>query len=393
MTNTNTMPDLPPPPVELAVVLPTFNEKNNVEPLLEILDAALQGISYEVIFVDDDSPDGTSAAVREISLTNPRVRILQRIGRRGLSSACLEGMMATAAPYIAVMDADLQHDERILPAMLAKLKAERLDIVVGTRNAEGGSMGEFASMRVHLSNLGRRLSRLVAGPVELSDPMSGFFVLDRRFLEETMYSISGVGFKILLDLVTSSKRAVRVGEIPYHFRNRLRGESKLDILVGLEYLQLLLDKMIGDLIPPRFVIFSMVGAVGVVFSLILLFVLFNTLSVTFRSALIITTIVVMTLNFFLNNATTYRDRRLKGAAMWSGLLTFYAACSIGALINLRLAEFFNESGVTRYLAGLAGLTAGAVWNYGVTSMFTWRQSRERLKRRLPASPIAAPKES
>lgn len=360
--------------VELAIVIPTFKELDNIEPLLESLRQSLRGIEYEVIFVDDDSPDGTAAAVRAISRTDPRVRVLQRIGRRGLSSACLEGMMATAAPYIAVMDADLQHDERILPAMLSQLKEEKLDLVAATRNKEGGGMGDFAGHRVRLSHLGRRLSRIVSH-TDLSDPMSGFFVVDRSFLEEVIHSASGTGFKILLDLVASSRRPVRFAEVPYTFRQRIRGTSKLDILVGIEYLQLLLDKTLGNLIPPRFFIFSMVGALGLLLSIGVLYLLFSVLKMQFSLAQAITTFVAMTANFFLNNSLTYRDRRLRGQRVVIGLMTFYAACFVGAVVNVRIAEFTKDAGMPWYLAGACGLAVGAVWNYGVTSITTWRRAR------------------
>jgi dolichol-phosphate mannosyltransferase len=365
--------------VELAIVIPTFNERDNIEPLLACLEQALPGIEYEVIFVDDDSLDGTAAGIRAISRQNPRVRVLQRIGRRGLSSACLEGMMATAAPYIAVMDADLQHDERILPEMLSRIKAGNLDLVAGTRNKEGGGMGEFGRHRVRLSHLGQRLSRTVSH-TDLSDPMSGFFVVNRSFLEEVIHSASGTGFKILLDLVASSRRAVRFAEVPYTFRKRVRGASKLDILVGAEYLQLLLDKTIGNLIPPRFLIFSMVGALGLLLSIGVLYLLFSVLKIDFSLAQALTTFAAMTANFFLNNSLTYRDRRLRGKRVVMGLLTFYVACFVGAVINVRIAQFTKDAGAPWYLAGGCGLAVGAVWNYGVTSITTWRQARGRAAR-------------
>ena len=371
-------------PLELAVVVPTFNERGNVVPLLAALDRSLAGVEYEVIFVDDDSRDGTAASVREIALTNQRVRVLQRVGRRGLASACLEGMMATPAPYVAVMDGDLQHDEGILPAMLDKIRNENLDLVVATRNAEGGGMGEFSEGRVRLSNLGRRLSQWVSHTA-LSDPMSGFFMLDRGFLEEVVHSASGVGFKILLDLVASARRPVRFGEVPYTFRKRIHGTSKLDILVGIEYLQLLLDKAIGNLIPPRFIIFSMVGAGGLLLSLVLLYLLLTLGKVPFITAQAITTFVAMTMNFFVNNGMTYRDRRLRGGRLVIGLATFYAACFVGAVINLRVAGFIKDAGSSRYFAGACGLCVGAVWNYAVTSIITWRQVRES---QVSASPRA-----
>ena len=368
--------------IELAIVVPTYNERENVSPLLDCLRAALGSLEYEVIFVDDDSTDGTAARVREISLRHPRVRVIQRIGRRGLASACIEGMMATAAPYIAVMDADLQHDETVLPQMLAKLKAESLDLVVATRNSAGGSMGDFSKSRVQLSDLGKRLADLVSR-CPLSDPMSGFFVLDRHFLEEVVRSASGVGFKILLDLVASSSRPVRVGEVPYRFRQRVHGSSKLDILVGVEYLQLLLDKFVGDFLPPRFVIFGAVGAFGATIHLAILYILL-TAGRSFSFAQTTGTVIVMTVNFFLNNAVTYRDRRLRGARLLIGLISFYAVCSIGALVTIRVATFATASGTPWYLAGSAGIIVSSVWNYGVTAVFTWREVRRKVSLRREA---------
>lgn len=364
--------------LELAVIVPTFNERENIVPLIEKLDHALAGLCYEVIFVDDDSPDGTANAVRRIASSNPRVRVLQRVNRRGLASACIEGMLATAAPCIAVMDADLQHDERILPEMLRKLKAESLDIVIATRNAEGGGMGKFARHRVMLSNLGLRLSRSVCR-ASLSDPMSGFFLVQRGFLEEVVRSTSAIGFKILLDLVASSARPVRIGEVPYEFRERVHGASKLDIVVGLEYLQLLADKTIGDVVPARFLIFGMVGALGVIMAMLVLAVLVRGFHLDFFRAQAIATFVAMTANFFLNNSTTYRDRRLKGGRIWLGLASFYLACSLGAIINVRIADGLEGWGLHWYLAGACGLLIGAVWNYGVTSFVTWRRARYRRK--------------
>lgn len=379
--------------LELAIIVPTFNERKNIQELLRRLEATLSSVDYEVIFVDDDSPDGTSDVVRGIGISNPKIRVLQRVGRRGLASACVEGMMATSAPYIAVMDADLQHDETILPQMLEKLKAEKLDLVVATRNAEGGSMGEFAAWRVHLSQFGRRLSNSISR-CDLSDPMSGFFILDRRFLLEIVRSISAIGFKILLDIVASSPRPVRLGEVPYRFRSRLYGESKLDVLVGIEYLQLLLDKSVGEIIPPRFIIFGLVGAMGVVAHLTVLFVLLRLLNEPFMVAQGIATVIVMTLNFFLNNAITYRDRRLRGRGLVFGLASFYLACSVGAFVNIRVAQFVLQGHGPWYLAGLAGLVVSSVWNYGVTAMFTWQQGRRAaaVPRKSPAGLPASEQE-
>lgn len=369
--------------IELAIVVPTFEERNNIRPLIEGLDRVLTGIAFEVIFVDDDSPDGTAELIRQISLARNDVRVLQRIGRRGLASACVEGMLATAAPYIAVMDADLQHDESVLPEMLRILKANpAVDLVVGSRNVEGGSMGDTARSRVAVSNLGRKLSKMVCR-CELADPMSGFFLLRRTFMEEVIPSVSAIGFKILVDLISSSPRPVVLREVPYRFRQRHHGASKLDTRVLLEYSQLVADKMLGQWIPPRFVLFGAVGMAGVVLYLAVLGILYQMVRLDFRLSLAIATIAAMTSNFLLNNIITYRDHRLKGAALFRGLFTFYAACSMGAVVSVRVSEMVRLEAVHWLTAGAVGIVIASVWNYSMTQLFTWRIYRKaRRTRRL-----------
>jgi dolichol-phosphate mannosyltransferase len=279
--------------------------------------------------------------------------------------------MATAAPSIAVMDADMQHDERILPAMFQKLASGSFDIIVATRNAEGGSMGGWAPSRVRLSHWGRRLSERMMG-CQLSDPMSGFFMLRREYLEEVVRSASGIGFKILLDLIASARRPVAIGEVPYTFRERRSGASKLDLPVGVEYLQLLLDKKVGRYIPVRFLLFAGVGATGVAASLVVLVIAVRLFHADFVTAQVEATFLAMTGNFLLNNSMTYRDRRLRGISFVRGLATFYLACSVGAVINVQIAQLTRSVGVPWLVAGAIGLAIGAVWNYGMTSFFTWR---------------------
>jgi len=361
--------------VELAVVIPTYNERDNIAKLVSRLESGLAGIRFEILFVDDDSPDGTSEAVRQLAMERPWVRIIRRIGRRGLASACLEGMMATVAPVIAVMDADLQHDDSILRRMFETLREGHYDVVVGTRNASGGSMGGFAPWRVKLSNWGLRVSRLVTR-AEVSDPMSGFFIVDRKFVDEVIHRTSGIGFKILVDLLASARRTVLLAEVPYTFRVREHGESKLDLNVGLDYLYLLLDKIFGDRIPVRFALYVLVGATGVAFYLGTLGALLHA-NMAFARAQMIATGLAMTGNFLLNNLVTYRDARLTGWRLIPGLMSFYLACSVGFVTNLSIAQQLLDRGVNWLWAGFAGLAISSVWNYGVTSVFTWRRMKSR----------------
>jgi dolichol-phosphate mannosyltransferase len=365
---------------DLAIVLPTFNERGNVGPLVDRLEKALTGIHYEVIFVDDDSPDGTADAVRKVAERHDNVRVLHRIGRRGLSSACIEGILAASAPYVAVMDADLQHDESILPEMLRRIREENLDLVVGSRNITGGSMGQFAAWRVKLSQLGRRLS-LMGVEHPLSDPMSGFFMVRFTAFERFAHRLSAIGFKILLDIVLSAGTGLRIGEVGYRFRQREHGESKLDIMVGLEYFELLVDKYFGDLVNVRFVLFGMLGALGVGVHLLILRALLRVGGLSFAKGQAITTVIVMILNYVLNNSVTYRDRRLRGWKFWGGLLTFCLACALGVVVNVAISNEAFHRGVPWVLAAFTGLLFSAIWNYGVMSVTTWRQARRSSEQR------------
>lgn len=356
---------------ELAIVVPTFNEHANIGPLIEKLSGVLEGVKWEVVFVDDDSPDGTSNLLQMRCRTDPRVRSLRRIGRRGLSSAVVEGILSTSTPYVAVIDADMQHDESLLPRMLKALQDNSVDLVVGSRYAAQGDVGSWDENRHRISRLATVLSRLVV-KTELSDPMSGFFMMRRDTFELALRKLSVQGYKILLDIVASSPKGIRVKEMPYSFRPRQHGESKLDALVTLEYLSLLVDKLIGSWVPVRFIMFVAVGAFGVLVHMSVLAALVQT-ATSFVIAQTTATVVAMTANFFLNNLLTYRDKRLTGAkSIILGLLSFYAVCGFGAFANVGVANILFVRDYSWWLSGIAGVLVSAVWNYAATSVFTWR---------------------
>jgi dolichol-phosphate mannosyltransferase len=358
------------PGVELAIVVPTLEERENIAPLIARLTAALEGIAWEVVFVDDDSSDGTAAVVRASARADRRVRIVQRLGRRGLSSACVEGILSCSAPFVAVMDADLQHDERLLPRMLARLKAEELDLVIGSRYAVGGSTGAWSPRRLLLSRLGSRGAQwLLQQQGELRDPLSGFFMLRREVFEACVRRLSLQGFKVLLDILASTSQPLRFAEIPYRFAPREHGSSKLDAAVTWQFGLLILEKLAGPLVPARFVLFAAVGASGVLVQLVALATLRHAL--TFAAAQGCAVWLAMTSNYLLNNAFTYRDRRLRGLRFWRGLATFYLICGIGALANVGVGTLLYVRGEIWWLAGLASAIVGAAWNYGATRFFTW----------------------
>jgi Glycosyltransferases involved in cell wall biogenesis len=359
-------------PAELAIVVPTFNEAQNVELLVGLVDKALPGVAWELVFVDDNSPDDTSGKVRALAQRDPRVRVLHRFGRRGLSSACVEGILATSAPYVAIMDADLQHDESVLKTMFDRIRADDVDLVVGSRYVEGGGMGDWSESRQRMSQFATKLAlRLTKTPI--SDPMSGFMMMRRDAFMRSLPRLSTVGFKILLDIAASAPTPLRVAEVPYTFRTRQFGESKLDSLVLWEYVQLLMDKAVGHVVPVRFLSFAMVGGTGVVVHFAVLTLLFVALGVSFAISQTVATLVAITSNFLLNNMFTYRDQRLQGWGLVRGWITFNLVCAFGAAANIGVADWLFVNNAYWALSALAGILVSVVWNYVMSAFFTWKK--------------------
>src|SRR6201747_313097 len=357
---------------QLSVVVPTFNERDNVTVLYRRLEATLAGIPWEGVFVADNSPDGTWQVVRSLAREDSRVRCIRRIGRRGLSGACIEGILASSAPCAAVIDADLQHDETQLPKMLALLQGNAADLIVGSRYIEGGSADSFDKQRAGASALATAVAKRVLR-VEIADPMSGFFMIRHDRFEQLAPQLSTQGFKILLDIVATARGDLRIKEIPYTFGSRLHGESKLDSMVALDFVGLVLAKLTRDIVSLRFLLFAMVGSIGLVVHLAALFISLELFKAPFAEAQAVGAVVAMTSNFILNNFLTYRDQRLKGFAILGGLLLFYLVCSVGLFANVGVAFSVYDQEPIWWLAGAAGALMGVVWNYAMSGLFVWRK--------------------
>ncbi len=356
--------------LELAVIIPVLNEAANIAVLIERLDAVLAGIAWEAVFVDDHSPDGTAAALRSYARLDRRIRVVERIGRRGLSSAVIEGMLATAAPVLAIIDGDMQHDEGLIPALFAAVAGDA-DLAIGSRYVAGGGIGAWDETRARASRLATRVANAIL-PAPVSDPMSGFFAIRRTAFEAALPELSGSGFKILLDFIISAPAPLAIVEIPYTFRARTAGTSKLDLTVVAEYCQLLLEKTVGRFVPLRLLMFLAVGALGLGVHLGVLGSALG-LGIAFAIAQGIAVLAAMTFNFALNNVFTYRDRRLRGWRFATGLLSFYAVCLVGAAANIGIGAYVHDLDRAWWVAGIAGAVIGAVWNYAASSFVTWRK--------------------
>lgn len=364
------------PAPEISIVIPTFNERANIAPLVEAIGQVLGNIPWEMIIVDDDSPDQTFSEVISLARAEPRLRCLRRVGRRGLSSAVIEGALVANGGVIAVMDADFQHDERILRAMYERLVATHADIVVATRYAEGGGIGEWDATRARMSDMATRMAGMLVGH-QTSDPLSGFFMVRREIFSSVIYDLSQQGYKILLDIISSAHVPLKIEEIPYVFRTRRKGESKISIMVLAQFMFLMIEKLTHGLIPPRFALFSIVGGTGLAVHLLIL----NGLKLAglgFLPAQIGATGVAMVSNFILNNEFTYRDRRLTGLSFIAGLLLFCLVCSFGALANVGVAQIAISQVGNWSFAGLAGALMGAVFNFSAATSLVWRRPRKRI---------------
>ncbi len=356
------------------MVVPTYRESANVPVLFERVKTALVGLPWEMIVVDDNSPDGTSEVAFAIAVADRRMRCLRRVNRSGLAGAVIEGWMASSADYVAVIDGDLQHDETILPKMYGQLEAGAGNLAVGTR-VRDGTEGGLSPARQKLSDLGRWVFNRIAG-VSVADPMSGFFMIRREIISRLAPRLSPDGFKILVDVVLSAAGELRVVEVPYRFRERIAGKSKLTPLVGFDFLGLVAHHASGGVLPVRFVLFGLIGLIGLVVHIVVLSIFRAWVgSNDFQEGQLIATIVAMGSNFLLNNEITYRTQRYSGLGMARGFLAFALACGVGALANINIASMLYNSNQTWWVSGLAGALLSVVWNYAVSTRLIWRPRR------------------
>jgi len=363
-------------PLELAIILPTLNERYNIAPMVERLENALGPTGWEAVFVDDNSHDGTAEEARRIGRSDPRIRVIQRIGRRGLASAAIEGMCATAAPYVAVMDADHQHDPALLTEMQQAVASGEYDLAYASRFAVGGNADGLSSKgREQGSKIANALARQLTG-TELTDAMSGFFLLRTEQLRKQAENLSGIGFKIMLDILATAEPRLKVKEFPLKFAERLAGESKLDHGVVLDFIAGLMERYLGRYIPVRFALFGLVGGLGVFVHMAVLAAIYIPGFVAFGWGQAIATMVAMTFNFWLNNLLTYRDKKLGGPdRMFWGWLKFCGACLVGAFANVAVATVLQDQGVIWWIAALIGVLIASVWNYALSSKFVWGRFR------------------
>jgi dolichol-phosphate mannosyltransferase len=361
----------------LSIVVPTYQESANIPVLFERIKIALDGLPWEMVVVDDDSPDGTSEVAFRLAAEDRRVRCLRRVNRSGLAGAVIEGWLSSSADFVGVIDGDLQHDESTIPLMYGALARGSANLAIGTRAAESTDNRSLSPAREALSRLGAWFFRRVTGTA-VRDPMSGFFMLRREVVSRLAPRLSPDGFKILVDVILSARGDITIVEVPYLFRKRLVGESKLSFLVGVDFLGLVVHHASYGVLPIRFVLFAAIGAVGLIVHVLALSGVLHWFSaLDFDAAQMIATLVAMGSNFVLNNEITYRDRRYRGFNVIPGFFVFVLGCSAGALANIDVASWVHGVDHTWWIAGLSGALLSVVWNYVVSTNLIWRPGKRR----------------
>lgn len=378
--------------MKVSIVTPTFNEAENICQFLAELRRHLARCDYEIIVVDDDSPDLTwKVAASEMAGADHRIRVLRRTERRGLGNSVIDGFKHSGGDAIACMDADFQHDPAILPEMLAALERGG-DIVVASRYAEGGATGEWSLVRSAGSKLATRLAKFMLG-VRIHDPMSGYFMLRRKDFQRVSEQLNGDGFKIMLEILVHLKPS-NVVEVPYTFRSRLAGTSKLSSIVIFDYMRQLcrLSTSAGRL-PGRFVKFASVGLIGAIVNLCVLALLIQFTSLRDWRASVLSSLTAMTNNYVLNNAWTFGDRKIRGLKHFASCALYFliSFCGLGvttaayAAISYVLVSSFGVAprgqlpNSVLLLIQLISISFGTYTNYSLNKHFTWRPQPQEPK--------------
>lgn len=360
----------------LSLVFPTYNEAESLPVILPVVAKALAGIPHEIIVVDDDSPDRTWEVVQKLTTEYPELRVIRRIGRRGLSSAVIEGWLSAKGDVLAVADADGQHDLSLLPKLYEAVLQNR-GMAIGSRYIEGGSVGQWDERRHTLSRIATSMAIRLCR-VAVKDPMSGFFAVDRDLFQTTFPSLNPKGFKILLDVLVHVPRETPVQEIPFTFGKRVKGESKLSRRVQIEFIEYLYDATIGRWVPLTLIKYGIVGVIGVAVNLAAYLISSRVLHQSdvsilgFELPLLIGIEAAIVFNFLLNNSWTFALEKLRGFGAVLGFLKFNLVCLFGALANYAVTIHLVTIGYGELFSVVAGAVIGMIWNYTMSRMITWK---------------------
>jgi len=344
---------------EVSIIIPTYNESENIVKVLNEIELTLSGHDYEVIVVDDNSPDQTSEIVKKISKANKNILCIKRTWKKGLSSAVIEGVALSSKELVCVMDGDGQHDPKDILKMLEHHRAYNLDLVSGSRFLNLSSELALSQSRKNLSDAGIFFANLFLKK-KMTDPMTGLFLIKKNLIENLQDQLYKDGFKILFDILMLNK-TLKSDEVQINFRSRIAGDSKLNISTIFNMLGQVMENITKGFMPASFFVFSLVGTVGVAIHLTSLSLLL--MSLGFVAANAVSTVLAMTSNYFLNNYLTFHNLHKTFRERFQGLIKYSFTNSFSILANIGVASQFYANNFSEISSALIGILAGLVLNY------------------------------
>jgi dolichol-phosphate mannosyltransferase len=354
----------------ITIVVPTYNERDNIRQLVERIHQVLSGYDYDILFIDDSSNDGTAELASSLSPRYP-ITVIVRKNKKGLASAVVDGLEYARSQIIGVMDADLQHPPEILDNLLKQIQSGS-NIAIASRYVEGGSCQGWGLTRKVISKVAIFIAHLLLPSTrQIKDPMAGYFMFDRQVVADA--NLKPTGYKILLEVLIEGEFQ-KVAEVPYTFQTRSSGQSKLKARQQIDYLKHIysLMKRKGEVL--RFVKFCAVGLSGVGVNMGLLWILTEIAGLQYLLSAAIGIETSIITNFLLNDFFTFPDRRyLTVKSTLNRLLKFNLVSIAGLAINLGALWLFTEVfGVYYLVSNIFGIALATLWNYGVNTYWTWR---------------------
>ena len=356
---------------DLSIVIATLNEEGNIAKLYKEISNSLKNtnLSWDLIFVDDNSNDKTIDEINLLREIDKNILLIRRFNKRGLSSALLQGALSSNSKYILFMDADLQHNPKYIENLFSAITTSDANLVSASRFLKKQNF--LNKKRYKASIIVNRILQKIT-KLSFSDILTGYFIIEKKFLFENFNKFSTTGFKILLDIILSTKKTIIYKEISFDFEPRYKGNSKLNNKIIIDFVYLILDKTLGKILPARYVIYSFVGLSGAILQIVSFYILYNILG--FNLSLALSIVIAMSINFILNNEFTYSDLKLKGVNFFYGLFKFYFFCSFGALFNFLTAKTLYDYLSIIYLSLFFGALVGSVWNYSMNKSFNWKDN-------------------
>ena len=357
----------------ISIIIPTFNEIQNIIPLVQKIKVSLNSkINWEIIFVDDNSPDKTYEKIKSLKKDYSNIKVIKRLNERGLAGAVLTGLNSCSYEQIIIMDADLQHDPIFILKLLNKMYQNEASIVVASRFIKDSKSNNFHILREIGSKTMIKVFNLFSS-IKLYDPMSGFFIIKKDLFLKISKNLSSDGYKILADIILNIPKNVKVSQIPIDFKQRHAGESKMNLKVLWDLLLVIIHSFLKKYVPREYLSYIGVGMIGLSFHVMSLYLLYKIIDISFLISHLIATLIAIFVNYTLNNILTFYNNNLMGIKWLLGLINYYIFCSYGIFISFAIAKTLIGFNFNWFIAGLVGAFTASVWNFSMSKFIIWHK--------------------